>query len=388
MRATLPAAAFTARTLPLPATLAAISTTAVSRRTGATRRRGYTGADPGSVRLYYLLQLYARPDGSGAITSADICRRLNVSRMTAWRSLRRLVGLRIVLVSRHQLGRFATIRFLLREVHRLWNAGGTRVLNGVLAFCLSFPQDVYPPHAYLTPPRGLKSRETTKDACASIRSPGRLLERLRKAAAANGLADDPRTAALLSTVGHLAFRSGRFAEFAAYSSAVDELEAHIASGFHGGPPARDCSDLQRATGYPEGTYEHRVKGFREEPAAATSKPRDAARRVWAWARATVEDALIGAKIGRSEARVAMLSGSAAISHAQSRFRDERPVEFVPFGRSETPSEAREFVSGVFSGGGVMSLDDLDRAAAERARARRDAVRPVRAWRPSVRPGGA
>jgi len=334
--------------LPLPRCLEDIE-----RRRGARR-----GPDSSVVRVFYLLQLYAGRNGAGEVSSAEICKRLALSRKTVAIALRRLEGFGLLRVRRLARGVTVIVRFVFRELYRLFRKGWTRVVHGVLSFSLSYPQEAFPPHQYLIPPRGggggccssesFQRDEEPKDAprrsSASITTPGRLLERLRTAAELHGYGNDIRARALLSTVGHLAFRGGRFAEFAAHPEAVDVIVAHFRGELREAPPARSF-----------------------------------VRRIWSWARATVEDALIAARTGRAEAIAARTAGRAdpAPDRSDAARYAAGPVAETPSSWSVRPrgTGGSELVIGKAAAPvGALAATRLElRAAAERDRAARRAA---------------
>lgn len=334
--------------LPLPRCLAD-----VERRRGARR-----GPDASVVRVFYFLQLYAGRNGAGEVSSAEICKRLALSRKTVALAIRRLEGFGLLRVRRLARGVTVIVRFVFREIYRLFRKGWTRVRDGVLSFSLSYPQEAFPPHQYLIPPGGggggccssgfYQRDEKPKDAPrrggASITSPGRLLERLRTAAELHGYGNDIRARALLSTVGHLVFRGGRFAEFAELPAAVDVITAHFRGELREAPPARSF-----------------------------------VRRIWAWARATVEDALIAARTGRAEVIAERTAGRAdpSLDRSEAARYAAGPVAETPGSWSSRPrgTGGSELVIGKAAApaGGLVATKLEMRAAAERDRAQRRAA---------------
>ncbi len=215
--------------LPLPRVLEDIE------RKHAARRFADGRPDPAIVRVFYLLQLYAGPHGTGEVQAGEIARRLHLSRQAVSLALRRLVGLRLITLARRLDGKWMVVRFLFREIYRLFKRGCSRLVNGVLSFCSSFPQAVSPV-VHKEEARGVTTENPKDGRRPSIHSPGALLGRLRRAAEAFNLQSDRRSKALIGAVGRLVFHDRRFRDFQANPGAALELEAVIRSSFAGAPP--------------------------------------------------------------------------------------------------------------------------------------------------------
>jgi DNA-binding transcriptional ArsR family regulator len=211
--------------LPLPRVLADIE-----RRHDA-RRFADGRPEPAVVRVFYAMQLYAGPQGTGEVQSTELCRRLNLSRQAVSLALRRLIGLRLITVTRRLDGQWMVVRFLFREIYRLFKRGCSRVVNGVLSFCSSFPQDVSP-IAHMVRTRGVTTRNS-KDGAP--RSSGALMGRLRAVACADYSRPDKAATVLLRTVGDLVFHHGRLPDFVARPAAIAELE-RVLAGRHASAP--------------------------------------------------------------------------------------------------------------------------------------------------------